>query len=156
MGDQISNEFSPAKAEIIGLLCAEGSYYNSFKDCWLYYPDRNKYYFRKNKQTVYIQFANFDLKLLNHFKELIHEIYNYNVSVCSDRIRICKRDIIKDLLKYTDYGHLKWKVPINVLKGNEDVKIKFIRGFFDGEGTTSTTVRMFSTNEIELKKYLYY
>ena len=151
MGDQILEEFSPEKAEIIGLLCAEGSYYNSFTDCWLYYPNRDKSYFRKNKQTTYIQFANFDINLLNHFKNLVYEVYNYNASFSSDRIRICNRNVIKDLLKYTDYGHLKCKVPVNVLKGDNDVKIRFIRGFFDGEGTTSTTVRMFSTNERGLR-----
>ena len=144
-------KISPEIAEIIGLLCAEGSYHKYSKKYWEYYNNRDKYYFRK-RNTVYIQFANYDKKLLIQFKNLVKKAYNYEASSSWDRIRICKRNVIKDLLKYTDYGHLKWKVPKEIINNNDKVKIRFLRGYFDGDGTISNTTRIFSNNKKSLKK----
>ncbi len=144
-------DITPEKAEIIGLLCAEGSFHDYTSTFMEYYKDRKKSYLKKNKRSIYIQFANFDEKLLLHFKDLINKVYGYDVPINKDRVRICRRSLIDDLLKYTDYGHLKWEIPNSVKKGSKDIKIKFIRGFFDGDGTISTTVRMFSTNELSLR-----
>ena len=143
---------TPEKAEIIGLLCAEGSYQEYFNSGWEYYRNRKKYYFRNKKRSVYLQFANYDKKLLYHFKKLIMKIYSYNAPISFDRVRIFKRDVIKDLLRYTLYGHLRWNVPKEVIKGIRKVKIKFIRGYFDGDGTASNTIRIFSNNKDALKQ----
>lgn len=143
-------DFSEDLAEIIGLLCAEGSYYYRKSSYLSYYKNRDKFYLRKDKETKYIQFANYDKNLLIHFKSLIKKVYDWDVSVEKDRVRICKRNIIKNLLNFTEYGHLKWKVPDFVLYGKKEIKTRFLRGFFDGEGTVSTTVRMFSTNKNSL------
>ena len=142
----------PMKAELIGLLRGEGSYYNSCSTYLQYYPERKKTYIKRNKRTIYIQFANHDTNLLKHFKNLVKIVYSYELSLNFDRIRICKRSIIEDLLKYSKYGYLNWDVPFEILKGSEDLKIGFLRGFFDGEGTVSNTIRMFSTNKEALKK----
>jgi len=57
------------------------------------------------------------------------------------------------ILSYTELGHLKWKVPSNILISNDLVKLAFIRGFFDGDGTVSRrNVRFFSTNKKALKQ----
>mgnify|MGYP001589606888 CR=1 FL=1 len=138
-------------AEIIGLLCAEGSYHNYSKKYWEYYKDRNKHYFR-NRKTVYIQFANYDKKLLAHFRGLIKRVYNYDASLSWDRIRICKRRVIKNLLNYTKYGHLKWKIPKDIINGSKIIKIRFLRGYFDGDGTAVNSMGFFSTNKKSLKK----
>ena len=144
-------KISPEKAEILGLLCAEGSYYEGTSQYYEHYPERNKTYL-KNHKTKYIQFGNFDKKLLNHFKFLIKKEYNHDINLSWDRARICKRIIIEDILKCTPFGVLKWKVPTEVIKGNKTIKIKFLRGYFDGDGTVSSQVRMFSSNKDSLEK----
>jgi hypothetical protein len=141
--------FSCDKAEIIGLLCSEGSFTKSMSRYYVYNRKRNGIYL-KNKFTKYIQFANSDYKLLVHFRNLIKREYNYSVNIEKDRIRICKRFIIKDLLKYSDYGHLKWNVPSQIFGGSVNIKISFLRGYFDGDGTSSSIARFFSTNKFGL------
>ena len=102
------------KAEIIGLLCAEGNYHNKVTRYWQYYSNRNKSYY-VNHRNMHIQFGNLNVKLLNKFHKLLQIEYSYFPKIYKDRIKICRRDIIKDLVKYSDYGTLKWHVPKEIL-----------------------------------------
>lgn len=146
-------EITEGLAEIIGLLCAEGSHTISFST----YIEKKRNYLRKNKRTEYIQFANNDEKLQKHFQDLIIKEYNHKINYYFDRSRICKISIIKDIINLTELGHLKWRVPKQVIKGNKELKIKFLRGYFDGDGTASGIPRFFSTNQqglIQVSKML--
>lgn len=51
---------------------------------------------------------------------------------------------------HTSLGHLKWQVPVAVRTGNQNIKISFLRGFFDGDGTAINIARFFSTNKFGL------
>ena len=131
-------------AEIIGLLCAEGCYINTRTSYWG--KERGKLRYRKNKLQKRIEFGNIDIRLLNHFKKLIEKEFDYTPGLGKDRARICKGDIIDKILVYTPLGNLKWKVPEEILNGENKIRLKFIRGFFEGDGTISNRVRIFSTN----------
>ena len=146
---------SKYKAEIIGLLCAEGNYYDKRSSYFEYYKNKQKYYYKTKKRNVYIQFANFNLGLLDQFQNLIKLEYNYDVKIHEDRIRICKRDVINDLISYSDYGCLKWEVPSDIMNNN-NLAIPFLRGYFEGDGCANK-VRFSSSNIkglIQVKKIL--
>jgi len=144
------NQISEELAEILGLLCSEGSYTISTSRCFCFYKERGKKYLR-NKTTRYIQFGNYDKKLLQHFRLLVEKEYGHRTGLEKDRIRICKRFIIDDLLRYTSFGVLKWKLPTDVKNSTFNIKIKFLRGYFDGDGTVSSQIRFFSSNGRSLK-----
>ncbi|MEK6937355.1 MAG: LAGLIDADG family homing endonuclease [Nanoarchaeota archaeon] len=124
------------KAEIIGLLCAEGNYYDRRLSYWEHYKNCGKDYFKSNKRCVYIQFSNFNLDLLKRFQDLVFLEYAYLPNINKDRVRICKRKIIKDLLNYSNYGCLNWKIPKEIMK-NKGLSPSFLRGYFEGDGCAS-------------------
>jgi intein/homing endonuclease len=144
---RISKEF----AEIIGLLCAEGSYVLAYDNYWG--KDRGRRRFLKNKKSERLEFSNKDIKLLSHFQKLLFKEFNYKPNVTKhSKINICRRDIIRTVLAQTEIGHLKWKVPQLIKTAENSVKIGFLRGFFDGDGTVSNNIRFFSTNKLALKQ----
>lgn len=142
------------KAEIIGLLCAEGNYYDKRTSYFEYYKDRKKYYYKKNKRCVFIQFGNFDKRLLKRFQILVQKEYNYCPPINKDRVRICKRDVIKDLLNYSNYGCLLWDVPSEIMS-SEELMCGFLRGYLEGDGSVKRKIRFSSANINGLKKVKY-
>ena len=144
-------EISQNKAEILGLLCSEGSNIITTSKYWEYNSIRKKKYF-KNRTKNYVQFANYNPKLLDYFRELVEIEYNYKASKSWDRIRICKKTVTKEIIKYTNLGHLKWDVPECIMKGESYVKARFIKGFFEGDGTMSRQIIIYSTNKKGLEK----
>ncbi len=145
-------EFSEELAEILGLLCAEGCYVNTRTTYWEFDKERGKKYLKKNKLQRRIEFGNKNQILLNHFVSLLEKEFSYSPKPGKDRVRICKRNIIDAILSFTEIGHLNWKVPKNILKGDLNLKRKFLRGFFEGDGTISNRIRLFSTNYSGLKQ----
>jgi len=137
---------TPELAEILGLLCAEGSYILSFPSYWG--KDKGKKRFYKNHKSERIEFSNKDKKLLDHFQSLIQIQYGYKPNITKhSKINLCRRTIIKDILDYTELGCFSWCVPNEILSSEIEIKIKFLRGFFDGDGTASNIARFFSTNK---------
>ena len=127
------------------MICYEkyNSRYSSYwgKDCG---KDR----FFKNNKSERIEFYNKDLKLLLHYKKLLNKEFNYKPNITKhSKINICKRDIIRNITSYVDIGHMKWAVPISINKSENNIKIAFLRGYFDGDGTSSNRVRFFSSNK---------
>jgi len=104
---------SPEKAEILGLLCAEGSYYNYISNYWEYDKRRKKKYLRKNKRSEGIEFNNNDYALLNRFLKLLEKVYSYKRRVIgvekSRKIVIKRQNVVIDILKYT----LLYRLRIN-------------------------------------------
>jgi len=137
---------TPEFAEIIGLLCAEGCHifrYETYIE-----TAEGKTHVHNNHKSERIEFYNKDQKLLLHFQELLNKEFKYYPKVTKHgKINLCRRDIIRDIISNTNIGHLKWKVPDSIMAGNLDIKISFLRGYFDGDGTVSNRVRMFSTNK---------
>ena len=137
---------SPELAEIIGLLCAEGSYVIGYSSYWL--VERGKLRFRVNDKSERIEFCNKDPKLLEHFSKLLLKVFNYQTkSTKHHKVNICKVAIVKKILSLTNIGHSKWYVPGVIMAADKKIIISFIRGYFDGDGSSSKYIRFFSTNE---------
>ena len=133
-------------AEILGLLCAEGSHIVSFSS--YYTVEHGRKTFRKNKGSERIEFYNKDEKLLFHYQSLLNKEFGYQSKVTKHgKINIGKRSIIREIIRHTELGHMRWRIPNSVISSDRIVKIAFLRGFFDGDGTVISSVRMFSTNK---------
>lgn len=144
-------KLTPELSEIIGLLCAEGSHVKSYTSYWG--KDRGKKRFFKNDKSERIEFYNKDPKLLKHYRNLIKTEFDYSANITKhNKINICKIKIIQKITDYTKIGHLKWEVPKIILKGNNKSKIRFLRGYFDGDGTAGRNIRFVSTNKKGLEQ----
>jgi len=141
MINKITLEF----AEIIGLLCAEGSHIISYST---YTENRyNKQYVRNNKKSERIEFYNKDKNLSHHYLNLLFKEFGLRFRITKDdKVNIGNRAVIKRIITETPLGHLNWQVPESVANSNLITKLYFLRGFFDGDGTAVGTVRFFSTN----------
>ncbi len=138
-------------AEILGLLCSEGSHIIQYSDYTEVY--RGKTRFRKNKRSERIEFYNKDPILLKHYQHLLQNEFQLNTKITKHgKINIGTKEIIKKIISHTQLGHLSWKVPKKVIEGSKEVKISFLRGFFDGDGTAVTVSRFFSTNKEGIKE----
>ncbi len=141
----ISKEF----AEILGLLCAEGCHVVSFSSYW----SKNEKRYRADYKSERVELYNKDNDLLINYKLLLLKEFNYSANITKDnKINIATRSIINKIIKETELGNLKWRVPNSVINSSKIVKISFIRGFFDGDGTIINRIRFFSTNRIGLKQ----
>lgn len=136
-----SQKMCPEKAEILGLLCAEGSHYiyTTTWDCFFKNRGKNGKYYTLTRTIEAIEFTNLNEGMLQHFRKLMLYVYNYAPRPTgiktSMKIRIRKKSVIRDLLRYTDFGCMKWSVPNEIFKGNNKILAPFIRGLFDGDGT---------------------
>lgn len=131
-------------AEIIGLLCAEGNYREYYATYNEYDKRRRNVYLRKNVRIRILEFSNKDRKLINHFLNLLKEEFKYNPKINQAkkgvlRVFITKRNIMDSILKYTSLGCDKWNVPHGVLLGFNNIKKRFIRGYFYGDGSIGKT-----------------
>jgi len=136
---------SPELAEILGLLCAEGCHVVSHST---YFEGEGiKRRLRTNKRSERIEFYNKDKKLLRHLQRLLAQEFNYQAKITKlNKINIGNRVVMRRLIQFTELCNLKWRVPEEVVSGSDDVKKSFIRGYFDGDGTASRTLRFFSVN----------
>ena len=155
------------KAEIIGFLCAEGSHYDYICRYWNYDHRRNNSYFRITRQEG-IEFSNNNVILLNRFLFLLKKCYEYERRITgihdATKVAIKRKVVVKDLLSFTNYGHLKWRIPKIILNTrNKRLKIAFLRGYYEGDGVRPDLnkkknliirVRFGSTNLIGLKQVI--
>lgn len=143
-------EISPELAEILGLLCAEGSHIIECSDYLESYRGRKR--FRRNKKSERIEFYNKDKRLVNHYQTLLLNEFDYPTKITRfGKINIGNHSIVHSILESVDIGNLSWKVPISVINSDVYTKQAFVRGFFDGDGTASKSIRFFSTNLLGLK-----
>ena len=146
-----NNKITSQLAEIIGLLCAEGSHVISYSSYWG--KDRGKDRFYKNDKSERIEFTNKDKKLLFHYQNLLLKEFNYDAKPTKHyKVNICKMSIIKNIISHTSLGHDKWKIPDSIVNSHDKIKVSFIRGYFDGDGTVSNSIRFFSTNNSGLNQ----
>ena len=153
---------TPEKAELIGFLCSEGCYYKYIAKYWSFDKRRNNSYFRIQEQEV-LQMGNNNPKIQNRFLFLLEKIYKYKIKFYGNphsmRCTIKRKDVIHDLIKYSKtYNSFEWKLHKTICNGSPGVKLGFLRGYFDGDGSISKTsknrykIRIFSVNIKELKK----
>src|SRR3989344_7762032 len=127
-------------AELLGLLCAEGRYRDYYSNYFEFDKRRNKHYYRKNHRQRIMEFNNKNPALLDFFTSLLQKEFNSYIAKIYiskgnvKRVSIKKADIINCILSHTSIGCCKWKVPEAIINGDENVKIRFIRGYFNGDG----------------------
>ena len=137
---------TPELSEILGLLCAEGSYIKAYSSYWGRGREKPRYF--KNDKSERVEFSNKDIKLLIHFQKLLEKEFNYKTRITKhNKINICTMSIINQILSFTEIGYDKWKVPNVIKSANKNIKICFLRGYFDGDGTISNRIRFFSSNK---------
>lgn len=142
---------SKTLAEILGLLCSEGCHVIAYSS--YFGKERGKLRYHKNKRSERIEFYNKNKELLEHYKRLLKEEFNLDTNITKHgKINIARREVIRKIIEHTPLGHTAWKVPEAVMIGNDEMKIAFIRGFFDGDGTAINVARFFSTNEKGLRQ----
>ena len=138
MIQQKSPDLNPEKAEILGLLCAEGSHYKYPCTYMGWSRNPNKKY-KRTQIFEGVNFNNNDKRLLNHFRRLMLKVYDYAPRITgvskSLRIHIKKKSVVQNLLEFTDFGYAKWQVPKNIQNSNARIKSAFIRGLYEGDGT---------------------
>lgn len=150
------------KAEILGLLFSDGNYRNYHTIYKEFDKRRNKTYIRHQNKRI-VEFANTDIKLLNHFRKLLRKEYDYYPKIILSnknvfRVCITKNNVLDDLTNIGNFGSLKWSVPIEIISGTEGVKKGFISGIFDGDGSVDFAqkkiprIRITSINLIGLKQ----
>ncbi len=127
---------STEKAEIIGLLCADGSHFVCYSEYMEWHNIRKKRYF-KRRRTERIEFTNKNNGLLIHFRNLVLKVYGEapKIKFRFFKVRLIKKKFIYDLLRFTDFSCEKWSTPKEIIKGSNDVKAAFIRGVYEGDGT---------------------
>ena len=144
------------RAEMLGLLCSDGTHREYFSEFLHYDKRRGKSYPSKQFKKI-IEFGNIDPVLLNRFRELLRKMYGYYPNIIKSnhnvmRVSITKNEIIDDIKKYVKIGKAVWFVPDFVMNGSKKTKARFIQGYFDGDGSTDVTkdniprIRFGSTN----------
>jgi len=142
---------TPEFAEILGLLCAEGSHVIAYSSYWG--KDRGKHRFFINDKSERIEFTNKDTQLIRHYINLLKKEFDYSPNPTKHyKVNICKISIIKRIVKETKLGNEKWRVSKSVLNSNNNIKILFLRGYFDGDGSASNGIRFTSVNKYGLQQ----
>lgn len=152
---QNSDRLSLEKSEILGYLCSEGNNYDKVHLTHEYDPRRNKTYLRKVR-TLRIIFSNKEPQIQKRFILLMKRIYSYNLNPSKNgSFFIRRKNVIKDLNKYSNFGSRIWVVPrILFEKKYKKHAMSFVKAFFDGDGTVETKqreVRIDSCNHSSLK-----
>ena len=142
----------PAKAELLGLLAAEGNEYHYSRRYARFLANRGpagKWYLINYRQQA-VEFTNVELALQLRVYQLLVMTYDGQKAAFGSRyrIRIRRKAIVTDLLRHTRLGCLEWRVPPEVMRSNYDhVKGAWCRGFADGEGTIrASEINLPSTN----------
>ncbi len=107
--------------------------------------------YQRNQFVEALEFSNNNKKLLNRFLLLLKLEYGYKRRVTgiwtARKVVMKKKSVMKDLLRFSDYGHTRWRVPVAVANGTKKIKYAFLRGIFDGDGNiTNSRIRLYSTN----------
>jgi len=125
-----NNYITPEKAYILGALAGDGSINLNGISCHCGIDEDFTEAFCKCVKKAY------------NYKPRIKILYNnkgqINNYICHIYGNIYnEKFIINDILKYSDIGRFNWKVPDEIINGNETVKSYWLRGFFDAEGCVS-------------------
>ncbi|MCD6477015.1 MAG: LAGLIDADG family homing endonuclease [Candidatus Aenigmarchaeota archaeon] len=79
---------------------------------------------------------------MKRFQYLIDKEYGYipNIltkSQTTPKITLGRIKIVNDLTSYSKFGCERWIIPKCIMDGSDEIKYRFIRGFFDGDVTQS-------------------
>lgn len=125
---QSSKKLTKEKAYILGVLCGDG-YISNYKGI-----------------GYQITLQSIDKEFINQFSEFIYKVYNLNAKESliksknlnwNDKYqsRVCSKEVFEDLQRYNkSFKTFEWRIPKDILKSSNEIKAKFLQGFFDSEG----------------------
>ena len=128
-------KISPQKTRIIAHLMFDGTIF-------------------KLKYHRVMRYINSSRELINQFTQDVYEIYGLMPSAFEElegktspvfKVTFYSKEMYEDLLKYSSsYSTSKTEtsIPELILKGNRDVKIEFLRAFWEDEGSISAVGRI--------------
>ncbi|NIP40460.1 MAG: hypothetical protein GTN39_02990 [Candidatus Aenigmarchaeota archaeon] len=93
-----------------------------------------------------------DRDLISEFAKCLKKVYGLEASISNIKIktqnwndkwqaRICCKEIFNDILGYGPFKTDSWKVPKIISDSSEKVQCRFLKGFFDSEGSVGTNSR---------------
>lgn len=123
---------SSEKSYILGVLCGDG------------YID---------KKVIRLEIRK-DEEFIKEFSECIEKVYGlkYEYKYYKKRntfvLAISNMTMCKDLNKYGNFRTKTWNVPLEILNSNKEVMAKFLKGFYDSEGSvTKYSISLASINK---------
>ena len=137
------------KAEILGLLCAEGNN-DDFIDNYIEYDKRRGKSYMRNNKREWIDFSNMNRTLQEHFIQLMINVYNYPLKFYKKGSSyIQRKEVVRDLRKYTQFGSRMWSVPKELfLEQYEWHARAFLRGYMDGDGSITIKRKLISVDSV--------
>ena len=126
----------------------------------------------KTKHNYTIRYEVKNLEQLNEFERDIFEVYGLKVIWCKnpsgktgeliDCVFLRSKLVFEDLHKYTpSYYSYKWVLPKQIVNSNVNIKIEFLKAFFDDEGSVinakNKLIKLYSVNRkglIQVKKLI--
>ncbi|MFH1236979.1 MAG: LAGLIDADG family homing endonuclease [Candidatus Aenigmatarchaeota archaeon] len=133
---------SPEKSYIFGVMCGDG-----YTHC------------TKNK-SYQIALQAVDMDFVIEFADCLNKIYGIQPSISKIKARqtnwnekwqarICCKEIFNDILNHGEFKTNSWRIPECVFESSNEIKCRFLRGFFDSEGSVdvnSKRITAVSTN----------
>ncbi len=140
-----SNLLSLQKARIIARLMADGCVF-------------------KTRHNYVMKYEVKDTASLKSFEKDIFDVYGlkmnwgFNPSGKTGQsipfVKLLSKNVYDDLLKYGNYYSHNWSVPKEIINSSKDIKIEFLRSFYDDEGSVIKSkkskyveVRLYSINK---------
>ncbi|MBS3124726.1 LAGLIDADG family homing endonuclease [Candidatus Woesearchaeota archaeon] len=68
-------------------------------------------------------------------------------------VRLYRNAVFHDLQQYGSFGTFEWKIPLEVLSGTTEIKMEWLKAFFDSEATVQVSppkIILYSANLIGL------
>ena len=132
-------------AEILGLLYSDGTF-REYLSSYIRYDKRRPNPYRANQIKRFIEFTNTDFRLLKHFKNIVNKEFEYDPQITHSnhnvfRVSIVKNTVLNELCKYIKKGKDNWVAPESIINGKNILKVAFLRGFFDGDGSVDFSNR---------------
>jgi intein-encoded DNA endonuclease-like protein len=129
-----SLDLSPEKSYILGVMCGDG-----YIHC------------TKNK-SYQIALQAVDRDFVIEFADCINKIYGIQPSISKIKAtqinwnekwqaRVCCKEIFNDMINYGHFKTSSWRIPEIIFESSDEIKCRFLRGFFDSEGNVDVNSR---------------
>jgi len=143
---------TPELAWILGVMCGDGCL------------EKYRNYYKVSMSTTNFNFG-------KKFIDTINKIFNLNEKFDTRlfvnnnnskyyKIQIYSKQLYNFFRKFSSFRCAEWRVPAQILTGNNLIKQSFLRGFFDSDGSINTyrekykKIRAASINKKGLKEVL--
>ena len=111
----------------------------------------------RHKHDYIMKYEVKDRSFIKSFEKDVRKVYGLAMTKGFNRsgktgvmipyVKVRSKEAFEDLMSYGEYKSAAWSIPEAVKAAGEDVRIEFIRAFFDDEGSVvPREARFYSTN----------